>query len=204
MINQVSGHLSPDAGRVLFDGRDVSRLSLPQRARLGLGRTFQITAVIPGFTALENVALAAQATEGSSFRFFRPAARETALNERAHAALKRFGLAERADVPAAALSHGERRLLELAIAVVAEPKALLLDEPMAGMGKAESETLIETLSSLKSQVPLLLVEHDMGAVFALADRVSVLVYGAIVVSGPPDVVRADPKARAAYLGEEAA
>jgi branched-chain amino acid transport system ATP-binding protein len=202
LIHQVSGVLKPDAGRIRFLGRDITHESLPERARAGLGRTFQITAVIPSFSALENVALAAQATDGSSLRFFRAAASEVALNERAMTALEAFGLADRAEVRASDLSHGERRLLELAIALVAEPKALLMDEPMAGLGKAESAGLTETLSTLKTRIPILLVEHDMDAVFRLADRVSVLVYGAVVASGTPDQVRVDPKARAAYLGEE--
>ncbi len=201
LIHQLSGLLRPDSGRILFDGRDVTGLSMPERAQAGLGRSFQISAVIPSFSALENVALAAQATDGSSFRFLRAAAREAALNERAREALGDFALGARAEVPAGVLSHGERRLLELAMAWVQRPKALLLDEPMAGLGRAESVTLTETLGGLKRQVPMLLVEHDMDAVFALADRVSVLVYGAVVASGSPDHVRADPQVRAAYLGE---
>ena len=201
LIHQISGLLRPDAGRILFAGRDVTALGMPERARAGLGRSFQISAVIPSFTALENVALSAQATDGSSFRFLGAAAREEGLNARARDALAAFALAPRAMVPAGVLSHGERRLLELAMAWVQQPKALLLDEPMAGLGRAESVALTQTLSRLKREAPLLLVEHDMDAVFALADRVSVLVYGAVVASGTPDAVRADPQVRAAYLGE---
>ncbi|MGP1395765.1 MAG: ABC transporter ATP-binding protein [Inquilinaceae bacterium] len=204
LIHQISGLLRSDSGRILFDGRDVTALAMPQRARRGLARSFQITSVVPGFSALENVALAVQARSGSSFRFFGVAAREERLNGPARQALAMVGLDNRADVPAALLSHGEKRSLELAIALAMKPKALLLDEPMAGMGRDESAALIDTLATLKTEVPLLLVEHDMAAVFALADRVSVLVYGRIIASGLPDAVRADPEVRAAYLGDEAA
>ena len=203
LIHQISGLLRPDSGRVVFAGRDVSRLGLAARARTGLGRTFQITSVVPSFSALENVALAAQARAGSSFRFLRPAASERALNERAAQALASVDLGDRAGVRAADLSHGERRLLELAIALAGEPRALLLDEPMAGMGRAESARLTDILLELKVRLPMLLVEHDMEAVFRLADRVSVLVTGRIVATGAPDAVRADAQARAAYLGEAA-
>ena len=203
LIHQISGLIAPDAGRIAFAGRDVSRLGLAARARAGLGRTFQVTSVIPSFTALENVALAAQARAGSSFRFLRPAASERALNERAEAALRSVDLGARAGDRAADLSHGERRLLELAIALAGEPRALLLDEPMAGMGRAESARLTEILLGLKARLPMLLVEHDMEAVFRLADRVSVLVDGRIVATGAPEAVRADPQARAAYLGDAA-
>ncbi|MEO1456917.1 MAG: ABC transporter ATP-binding protein [Pseudomonadota bacterium] len=204
LMQQVSGLLAPDAGTIRLDGRDITEASVAERARAGLGRCFQISAVIPGFSALENVALAAQAHDGTSFRFFSAAAEDEALNARAMAALDLLELADRAAVRAGALSHGERRLLELAMALVGEPHALLLDEPMAGLGRAESLALTETLAELKTEVPLLLVEHDMEAVFALADRVSVLVYGRVLASGPPDAVRADPQARAAYLGEDVA
>lgn len=204
LINLVAGNLALESGRVILDGADVSHQSTPQRARAGLGRTFQITSIIPGFSVLENVALAAQAKDGSSFRFLGRAARERDLNNRAKAALATLGLGHRADVRGADLSHGEHRLLELAMAIVGEPKALLLDEPMAGMGKGEGETLTETLLTLKKQMPMLLIEHDMEAVFKLADRISVLAYGQIVATGTPDAVRANEKARAAYLGSDTA
>lgn len=203
LIHQLSGTLAPDAGTIHFAGRDVTSASAHARARLGLGRTFQITSIIPGFTVLENVALAVQAKTGLSYRFFGNASREHRLNERAMAALNTLGIADRAARLAGDLSHGEKRALELAVAIASEPKALLLDEPMAGMGRDESAALIETLSRLKSDYPLLLVEHDMDAVFALADRVSVLVYGKIIATGTPDEVRNNAEARAAYLGEEA-
>lgn len=202
LINIVSGLLAPDAGRVAFAGRDVTALPAHARARLGLARSFQITSVLAGFTALENVALAVQARAGSSFRFVGSAAAETALNEPAMAALAEVGLADRAHAPAGHLAHGEKRALELAIALAAEPKLLLLDEPMAGTGREETARLIAALQRLKGRFAILLVEHDMTAVFALADRISVMIYGRIIASGPPDAVRADPQVIAAYLGEE--
>ena len=202
LIHQVSGVLKPDAGRIAFEGRDVTHLAQSERAVAGLGRSFQITSILPEFTVLENVALAAQMRAGTSYRFFRPAAGEAALNAKAMEALDVMGLAGRARTVASTLSHGEKRLLELAIAIAGEPHALLLDEPMAGMGRAESATLTETLQALKATYPILLIEHDMEAVFRLADRVSVLVAGGIVSSGTPDEVRTDPKARAAYLGDD--
>ena len=203
LVHQVSGVLRPDSGRIEFEGRDVSALGVAARARAGLGRTFQVSSVVSGFTALENVALAAQRLHGTSLRFLRPVAGEKALNEVAHAELARVGLEARAGVRAGDLSHGERRLLELAVALAGQPRALLLDEPMAGMGRGESLRLTAILAALKTRVPMLLVEHDMEAVFALADRVSVLVSGSVVAAGTPDAVRADPQARAAYLGEAA-
>jgi branched-chain amino acid transport system ATP-binding protein len=202
LIHQVSGTLRPDAGRVVFAGRDVTQLSLARRARLGLARSFQITSVLPGFTALENAALAVQARSGSSFRFLRAAASESALNRAAMDALAQTGLADRAAVPAAALSHGERRQLELAIALAMQPRLLLLDEPLAGAGPEETDRLVALLRGLKHRYAILLVEHDMQAVFALADRISVLVYGRIVATGTPDAIRANAEVRAAYLGED--
>ncbi len=203
LIHQLSGTLKPDAGTIHFDGQEVTALSAHARARRGLGRTFQITSIIPGFSVLENVALAAQAKEGSSYRFFGSVARERRLNDRAMAALELLGIEDRAQRLAGDLSHGEKRALELAVAIASQPKVLLLDEPMAGMGRKESAALIETLQRLKADYPLLLVEHDMDAVFALADRVSVLVYGKIIATGTPEEIRNNAEARAAYLGEEA-
>jgi branched-chain amino acid transport system ATP-binding protein len=202
LINQISGLIAPDSGRILFAGRDVTTLSAPGRAALGLARSFQITSILPTFSVIENVALAVQARTGSSFRFFGRASNEEALNTPAMAALGEVGLAERAGMLAGRLSHGEKRALELAIALAIQPKLLLLDEPMAGAGREESQRLIATLSRLKGRFPMLLVEHDMTAVFALADRISVLIYGKILTSGTPDQVRADPQVIAAYLGEE--
>ena len=202
LINQISGLVAPDSGRILFAGRDITALSVPERATLGLARSFQITSILPGFSVIENVALAVQARIGSSFKFFGSAAAEAALNTPALAALDEVGLSQRADALAGHLSHGEKRALELAIALAMQPKLLLLDEPMAGAGRDESRRLIAVLSRLKGRFPILLVEHDMTAVFALADRISVLLYGAILTSGTPDAVRADPQVVAAYLGEE--
>jgi len=202
LINQISGLLAPDAGRILFAGADVTGLPSHARAQRGLARSFQITSILPRFSALENVALAVQARSGTSFRFFRAAADEDALNAPALAALAQVGLAERADVAAGELSHGEKRALELAIALAMEPKLLLLDEPMAGTGRDETERLVTALRGLKGRFPMMLVEHDMHAVFALADRISVLIYGRILASGTPDEVRADPQVITAYLGEE--
>jgi branched-chain amino acid transport system ATP-binding protein len=202
LINQISGLLAPDAGEIVFGGETVTRLPVHRRAARGLARSFQITSILPGFSVLENVALAVQARQGSSFRFFGRAADEDALNGPAFAALAQVGLAERADSPAGVLSHGEKRALELAIALAMEPKLLLLDEPMAGTGRDETERLVDALRALKGRFPMVLVEHDMTAVFALADRISVLIYGHILASGTPDEVRADPQVVTAYLGEE--
>ena len=203
LINQVSGAALPDAGRVLFDGRDVTHLSIPARAALGLARSFQITQILPRFSALENVALAVQARCGSSFRFWRPVAAESALNAPAIEALQAVGLGQRAQMPAGALSHGEKRRLELAIVLAQAPTLLLLDEPMAGVGAEETRGLIETLRGLKRRYTLVLVEHDMQAVFALADRISVLVEGRIIATGSPEAVRANPQVRTADLGKAA-
>jgi branched-chain amino acid transport system ATP-binding protein len=202
LINQISGLIAPTAGTINFNGVDITDMPADQRAALGLARSFQITSVLPGFSALENVALAVQAHAGTSYRFFGRADRDQAINDTANAALAEVGLAERGQIVAAHLSHGEKRALELAIALAMGPKLLLLDEPMAGTGREESERLIDVLRRLKGRFAMLLVEHDMNAVFALADRISVLTYGRILASGAPDAVRADPQVVAAYLGEE--
>ena len=201
LIHQISGVLLQNSGRILLDGLDISHLSIWQRVHAGLGRTFQITSILPTFTVLENVATAVQAKEGSSFKFFACATVEVALNSKAHSILKRVGLDDQADRPAADLSHGELRLLEIAIALAGTPKFLLLDEPMAGLGKTESAALIVLLNELRNEFPMLLVEHDMDAVFQLADALSVLVDGRIVAQGSPAEVRDDPQARTAYLGD---
>jgi branched-chain amino acid transport system ATP-binding protein len=204
LIGQISGALRPDSGRIRFDGRDVTHLPMNERARAGLARSFQITTILPEFTARENVALALQARQGHSFHFFRNVSKDNALNEDAGRLLADFGLEARADLAAGVLSHGEKRSLELAIALATNPKLLLLDEPMAGTGREETDRLVEVLQRLKSRYAMLLVEHDMSAVFALADRISVLVYGAIIATGTAEEIRNDPKVREAYLGEEAA
>jgi branched-chain amino acid transport system ATP-binding protein len=202
LIGLISGTLTPDAGSVHLLGRDVTAWSMPRRARLGLARSFQISSVIPGFTALENVALAVQARSGSSFRFLRPVSDETALNTAALDALEQVGLTDRAAAVTGTLSHGEKRLLELAVVLARQPRLLLLDEPLAGVGAAEAHRLVALLRPLRRRFGMLLVEHDMQAVFALADRISVLVYGRIVVTGSPADIREHPEVRAAYLGED--
>ena len=202
LIGQLTGEIAPDGGRIRFDARDVTALPVYRRSQIGLARSFQIASLFPEFTALDNVALAVQAHAGHSFRFWRAARREPELREPARAALLRVGLAQRADVPVTALSHGERRQLEIAMALATRPRMLLLDEPMAGMGPEESARLVETLRQLKGGMTILLVEHDMDAVFALADRISVLVYGRIIASGDPAAIRADAAVREAYLGEQ--
>ncbi len=204
LIHQLSGLMQSDAGRIRFDGEDVTRLDMASRARKGLVRSFQITSVLPAFSALENVALAAQARAGSSFRFLAPAAADEGLNAVARAALRRVGLERRAHMRAGSLSHGEKRLLEIAVALAARPKLLLLDEPLAGLGQDESQASIRLLSEIKKELTIVLVEHDMEAVFALADRVSVLLYGRVIATGSPAAIRANQAVRAAYLGEEGA
>jgi branched-chain amino acid transport system ATP-binding protein len=195
---------APDGGRILFAGHAVTALKTFERVKLGLARTFQITSILPGFSVLENVALAVQARSGSSFGLFGNASAEPGLNEPALECLATVGLSGRAQVIAGLLSHGEKRLLELAIALATQPKLLLLDEPLAGMGHEEGMRVVEILKALKGRYALLLVEHDMDAVFALADRITVLVYGRAIATGSPEAVRANPEVRAAYLGEEAA
>ena len=202
LIAQLAGALRSDSGRIMFDGRDVTRLAPPARAALGLARTFQITSIFPEFTALQNVALAVQAHDGHSFRFWKDARSQPGLRDPALAALDRVGLADRAEVTARYLSHGEHRQLEIAMALATEPKMLLLDEPMAGMGAEESHRMVEIMQSLKGTQTILLIEHDMDAVFALADRITVLVYGRALATGSADEIRANPEVRTAYLGED--
>ncbi len=202
LIHQLSGVLFSDSGTIRFADADITRIGMVGRVRRGLARSFQITSVLEGFTALENAALAVQARSGSSFRFFAAAAAEAALNEAALAALAQVGLDDRADRRAETLSHGEKRQLEIAIALATDARVLLLDEPLAGTGPEESAMLIALLQGLKATHTIVLIEHDMEAVFALADRVSVLVYGRIIASGTPDAVRRDRAVREAYLGEE--
>ena len=201
LITQLFGELSQDEGEIRLDGEDIGRLTTPQRVRRGLARTFQITQLLPDFSMLENVALAVQTHEGHSFRFFADARGDESTRARAQEHLAAAGLAARAEVKVADLSHGEQKQLELAVALAREPRLLLLDEPMAGLGHAESEEMVAMLSSLKGRVTMLLVEHDMDAVFALADRISVLVYGRIIATGTADEIRDNPDVRVAYLGE---
>ncbi len=204
LIHQLAGSLRSDSGSVTLAGEDISRLDMVQRVKRGLARSFQITSLLDGFSVLENTAMAVQARSGSSFRFFAPAAHEKRLNDEAMAVLTRFGLEDRAQRRAGSLSHGEKRQLELAIALATGARMLLLDEPLAGTGHEESERLVALMQELRTTHTLVLIEHDMEAVFALADRVSVLVYGRLIATGTPAEVRADPAVRAAYLGEEEA
>jgi branched-chain amino acid transport system ATP-binding protein len=203
-INQLGGEILSDEGRIVFDGQDITREPPFRRARVGLGRSYQITSVFNDFSVLQNTALAVQAHAGHSFRFWRAAAREAALVEPAMAALAQVGLTERAHTPVSVLAHGERRQLEIAMVLATGAKLLLLDEPMAGMSPIESEAVVALLKKLKGQCTILLVEHDMDAVFALADRITVLVYGRPVATGTPDEIRHHPEVREAYLGEEGA
>ncbi|HEY7666259.1 MAG TPA: ABC transporter ATP-binding protein [Xanthobacteraceae bacterium] len=202
LIAQLAGEIAPDAGRIRVEGRDVTALPTYRRSQLGLARSFQITSLFLDFTVLDNVALAVQAHAGHSFRFWRDARSETGLRAPARAALTRVGLADRGNVLVSKLSHGEHRQLEIAMALATAPRMLLLDEPMAGMGPDESARMVRTLRELKRELTILLIEHDMEAVFALADRITVLVYGRIIASGSPQAIRASPEVRQAYLGEQ--
>lgn len=204
LIKQISGGLRPDAGSVHLDGRDVTRLSTARRARAGLGRSFQVSAVIPEFTVRQNVMLALIGRERLGFRAIRRWRSEDVLVAEAETHAARTHLEDRMEVEAASLAHGERRRLELAMALALRPRVFLLDEPMAGLGAEGAAEITALLAELKHEAPILLVEHDMDAVFALADRISVLVYGEIIATGTVDEVRAHPAVRAAYLGEEEA
>ena len=203
LIHQISGSIRSDSGTIRFRGQDMADLDMAARARLGLGRSFQISSLASEFSSLRNVMLSVQARQGSSFHFFRPVMRDRSLIDPAMAILERVGLTGRAHLPAAELSHGERRQLEIAIALALGPKAFLFDEPMAGMGPEGSKALTAFLDGLRHEAPILLVEHDMDAVFALADRISVLVYGRVIATGTVDEIRNDPEVRSAYLGETA-
>ncbi len=202
LIKQICGELTPDSGSVEFLGEDVTNLDVAQRANLGLGRTFQISSLIMEYSALRNVMLAVQSVQGSSYRFFQAIARDYKQRDAAMECLTQVGLQDRANICAAQLSHGERRQLEIAVVLALKPKAFLLDEPMAGMGPEGSKRLTEFLDTLRHQSPILMVEHDMDAVFSLADRISVLVYGKIIMTGSVEQVRNDPLVREAYLGEQ--
>ncbi|MBY5420066.1 ATP-binding cassette domain-containing protein [Rhizobium leguminosarum bv. viciae] len=203
LIHQICGTLRQDSGSIRFAGLDISGLGVAERARIGLGRTFQVSSLAPEFSALRNVMLAVQARQGSSFRFFKPVMADKALIDAAMAMLERVGLTARARIPSAELSHGERRQLEIAMALALGSKAFLLDEPMAGMGPEGSKSLTRFLDTLRQEAPILLVEHDMDAVFALADRISVLVYGRVIATGTVEEIRRDPTVRTAYLGDHA-
>lgn len=203
LMGLVSGRIIPDSGQVWLGGAEITALSVARRARAGLARSFQVSSLIPDYTALRNVMLALQAHQGHSYRFLRPVTHDRALREGARAILARVGLAPRASVEAAMLSHGERRLLEIAVAIALAPRCFLLDEPMAGLGTEGTARLVSFLRELKREAPILLIEHDMDAVFQLADRISVLVHGRIIATGQPCEIRTNPLVRTAYLGEEA-
>jgi len=204
VIKQLAGEIRPDSGAIRFDGREITHLPADVRARLGIARSFQITSVFQPLTVEENVSLAVQAHKGHSFRFWRPAAQEPQLVLPARWALERVGLEGRSRVPAAHLSHGERRQLEVGMALAGNPKLLLLDEPMAGMGPGGTVKMTELIMGLKRSLTIVLVEHDMKAVFQLADRITVLVYGEPIATGTPEQIRINPDVRRAYLGDEQA
>jgi len=204
LIAQLAGELRPDAGSIRFAGEDITALRTYERSARGLARSFQITSVFREFSALDNVALAVQAHAGHSFRFWRAARRDEELREPARAILRQVGLEGRAEVAAANLAHGEKRALEIAMALATRPRLLLLDEPMAGMGPEDSARMVRLLSTFKGGLTTVLIEHDMDAVFALADRITVLVYGRVVATGAPQAIRENAEVRQAYLGEDKA
>ena len=202
LIGQIAGAITADDGRIMLNGTDVTGLSTARRARMGLGRTFQVSQLAMSLSVRRNVLTAAQARAGSSYGFWKQVRQDPGLNAAADTALSRVELLERADIMVGELSHGERRQLELACALALRPCVLLLDEPMAGLGHHGSVRMVNFLEQLKTEVPIVLVEHDMDAVFRLADRISVLVYGRVIASGDPQQIRRDARVREAYLGEE--
>jgi branched-chain amino acid transport system ATP-binding protein len=202
LIGQIAGAVAADAGRIVLNGTDVTGFSTARRARMGLGRTFQVSQLAMSLSVRRNVLMAAQARTGTSYRFWKQVRHDPGLNAAADIALSRVELLARADVMVGELSHGERRQLELACALALRPCVLLLDEPMAGLGHYGSVRMVDFLEQLKTEVPIVLVEHDMDAVFRLADRISVLVYGRVIASGDPRQIRGDARVREAYLGEE--
>ncbi|WP_340149711.1 ABC transporter ATP-binding protein [uncultured Sneathiella sp.] len=202
LIKQLTGEIPSDGGKIIFNGRNLRRHSEPKRSHLGLARSFQITSLFQNFTVLENIRLAVQAHSGHSFQFWKKVDENKKLNEPTQKILQELELEEQAHTPVYSLSHGAQRQLEIAIALATKPKMLLLDEPMAGMSGEDSERLIERLAALKSRYSILLIEHDMDAVFSLADRISVLVYGRAIATGTPDEIRDNEEVRQAYLGEE--
>ncbi|MDO9295347.1 ABC transporter ATP-binding protein [Bradyrhizobium sp.] len=202
LISQLTGQLISHSGTISFAGQDITRLPAHRRSRLGLARSFQITSLLPDFTAADNVAMAAQAHDGHSFRFWGDARKEKGLRDAARSALSRVGLERRADTVVSELSHGEQRELELAVALATKPQLLLLDEPMAGLGATESAQMVKLLQELRREVTIVLVEHDMNAVFALADRITVLVYGRVIACDAPAAIRQHDEVKRAYLGDQ--
>ena len=202
LIHQLSGMIEPDSGEILFNDVEITQLSAPSRCHAGLVRSFQITSILKNFTVLDNVALAVQARQGHSFRFWKAAQKDQTLRQPAQEILDEVGLGDRSHVLAGNLAHGEQRRLEIAVALATSPKLLLLDEPMAGMDSEASESMTAYLRSLKGKYTMLLIEHDMDAVFALADRITVLVYGQVIASGIPEEIRKNAEVRSAYLGDD--
>ena len=204
LIAQICGEIEPDSGQVLFGGRDITALPAHERVALGLARSFQITRVFRNLTVRDNIALAVQARSGSSMRFWRPVAAERALGAEAEVVLAGLGMAALAALTAGSLPHADQRRLEVALALASQPRLLLLDEPLAGMGAEDAQAMIGLIAQLKQRTTILLVEHDMDAVFRLANVISVLVGGRVIASGVPQAIRDDPEVRRAYLGEEEA
>jgi branched-chain amino acid transport system ATP-binding protein len=202
LLNQIAGDLVPDSGQIFFAGHDITRLPLYQRSHLGLARSYQITSVFPHLSVEENLLLAVQAQHGHSFRFWRRGLNVPELRDDLESALERVGLSERADMSAGELSHGEKKQLEVGMALACNPRLLLLDEPMAGMGPGGTVELSKLIRRLKEKMTILLVEHDMETIFALADRITVLVYGEVVATGTAEEIRSNPIVRQAYLGDE--
>ena len=203
LIHQIAGAFAPDQGRIVFNGQDISASPMHQRVKLGLARSYQITNVFPSLTVLDNLSLAVQARSGSGMRFWRQAIRDSALFAEAAELAQQVGLAQRLQTPAGQLAHGEQRQLEFGLALATRPRLLLLDEPMAGMGKEESAQLVQLIKGLRGQLAVILIEHDMDAVFKLADRISVLVAGSIIATGTPEYIRQHSEVRRAYLGDDA-
>src|SRR3989442_5396469 len=204
LIGQISGSLGVDSGEIRFQGSDVTRLKQHERVKAGLARSYQITSIFKRFTVLDNLALAVQARSGSSFSFWHPVAKEAALFGEARTIADQIGLSQKIDSLAATLAHGEQRALEVGLALATQPKLVLLDEPMAGMGPEESQRIIALIGRIRAQVTVLLVEHDMDAVFRLADRITVMVNGRVIATGNPETIRSDAEVRKAYLGDEVA
>jgi len=204
LVGLISGSLAPDSGSIAFLESEITRHPVHERVRIGLARSYQITSIFPRFSVLENLALAVQARSGSSFSFWKPLKKETALFDEARDIASQVGLGEKAGFTAATLAHGEQRALEVGLALATRPKLVLLDEPMAGMGPEESQRMIELIERIRAGVTVLLVEHDMDAVFRLADRISVMVDGRVIATGSPQEIKASPEVRKAYLGDELA
>ena len=202
LIKQISGEINQDSGKIILEENEISNHPVFERAKMGLARSFQVSSVIPNFTVLENVILAIQGNLGQTFKFWKPLSKNHELINAAHIYLEQVDMKMRMSILASELSHGERRKLEISMALALEPKVFLLDEPMAGLGAAGSKVMTKQLAKLKSRAPILLIEHDMDAIFALADRISVLVYGRIIASGTVDEIRSNADVREAYLGSE--